>query len=198
MKTKIFTNIGLVLAMVFGGVSIVFGASDEDYIIGVGDSILVSVWRNPDLSITVPVRPDGKISTPLVGDMQAAGLTPTNLGIQITEKLAEYIREPQVSIILVGLKSNEYISRVRVTGAVGGPLSVPYRKGMTILDLVLLAGGVNSFGAPNRAVLYRTNSKDGSIEKIRVRLKDILEKGKLESNLFIQEGDVLTVPASFF
>lgn len=172
-------------------------ANDKEYIIGVDDQILVSVWRNPDLSITVPVRPDGKISTPLVGDVQAAGQTPEKLARVIKEKLSYYVKDPQVSIILTGLSSHEYLSRVRITGAVRSPQTLPYRKGMTVLDLVLAAGSTNEFASPNRAMLYRTD-QNGQVKAIRIKLKNILKGGKLEGNLALQPGDVITVPESLF
>ncbi len=168
----------------------------EDYIIGVDDRIQVSVWRNPDLSITVPVRPDGKISTPLVGDVRAAGITPMQLAEKIKTELSVYIREPHVSIIVVGLSSHEYISRVRVTGAVRSPVSLPHRKGMTLLDLVLAAGGTTEFAAPNKTVLYRTTEQGK--KSIKIRLDDVLKRGKIESNYVLQPGDVVTVPEGLF
>lgn len=171
--------------------------ANKDYIIGVNDSIQVSVWRNQDLSVAVSVRPDGKISAPLVGDVVAAGRTPMQLADDITKKLGTYIRNPQVSIIMAGLSSHEYLTRVRVTGAVVNPTSVTHQKGMTLLDLILDAGGVNDFAAANRTVVYRTDDK-GVTRSIKVNLSDILKKGKLEDNITLQPGDVVTIPESFF
>ncbi len=171
-----------------------------DYVIGVDDSILVSVWRNPTLSITVPVRPDGKISTPLVGDVLAEGLTPTELSEVIRDKLSKFIRQPQVSIIMQSLTSHEYLSRVRVTGAVNQPMSIPFRKGMTVLDLILAAGGATDFASPNKTVIYR-KVKQNDIESMAsetIKLKDILKKGKLETNYQLKPGDIITVPEGFF
>lgn len=171
---------------------------NSNYLIGIDDQIMVSVWRNPDLSITVPVRPDGKISTPLVGDIKAAGSTPEQLASKIEEKLQFYIKDPQVTIILTGLGSHEYLSRVRITGAVRTPQSLPYRKGMTILDLVLAAGGLTEFAAPNRAVLYHVDSSTGEVQRDKIKLKNILNNGDLYENKILHEGDVLTVPESLF
>lgn len=168
-----------------------------DYIIGVDDRVQVSVWRNPDLSVTVPVRPDGKISVPLVGDVLAAGLTPPELAALITAKLENYIRNPQVSVILTGLNSNEYASRVRITGAVRQPLSVPHRDGMTVLDLLVSAGGVDEFASANRATLYRKEEK-GGYKEIQLKLNNLLKKGDLKYNLELQAGDVITVPERLF
>jgi len=168
-----------------------------DYLIGVDDVIEVNVWRNADLSVEVPVRPDGKISTPLVKDLMAAGKTPKELADAVTERLSKYIRDPQVSIIVTGLNSHEYVSRVRVTGAVNQPASVPHRMGMTVLDVVLAAGGTSEFASANRTTLYRL-MPDGKTKSIRVKLDDILRKGKLDTNVLLQPGDVLTIPEGIF
>ena len=166
--------------------------SADDYLIGVDDMVQVSVWRNPELGITAPVRPDGKISVPLVGDAVAGGRTPDAVAKDLQEKLAAYVREPQVTVILTELRSHEYLSRVRVTGAVRQPVSIPYRQGMTVLDAVLAAGGVTEFAAPNRSSLHR-KSGDGS-QAYGVLLNDILENGNLSTNYKVAPGDVITVP----
>jgi polysaccharide export outer membrane protein len=169
---------------------------EGDYRIGVDDRLQITVWRNPELSTTVPVRPDGKISVPLIGDVQAGGNTPTQVAAIIKEKLSAYIREPNVAVILTELRSHEFLSRVRVTGAVRTPRSMPHRPGMTVLDAVLEAGGANDFAAPNRTKLYRkTKTKT---EVIDIDLADILTKGKLESNFELKPGDVVTVPERLF
>ena len=134
----------------------------DAYRIGVDDSVRVAVWQNPDLNVTVPVRPDGKISVPLVGDVEAGGKTPEEVSAEIKTKLEAYVRNPQVTVIVDQLRSHEYLSRVRVTGAVRTPISVPYRQGMTVLDAVLAAGGTNEFAAADRTELYR---KDGASTK---------------------------------
>ena len=170
---------------------------EKDYVIGVDDSVQVSVWRNQDLSITVDVRPDGKISTPLVGDVIAAGKTPMSLAEDIKKQLSVYIRDPQVTVVMTGLNSHEYVSRVRVTGAVGSPTSIPYRKGMTVLDLILVVGGPSIYASANKTKLYRQGS-DGSTKALKVKLDDILKKGKLDTNYSIQSGDILTVPERLF
>jgi polysaccharide export outer membrane protein len=166
--------------------------SVDDYLIGVDDMVQVSVWRNPELGITVPVRPDGKISVPLVGDVAAGGRTPAEVGKDIQEKLAVYVRDPQVAVILTDLRSHEYLSRVRVTGAVRQPVSIAYRQGMTVLDAVLAAGGLTEFAAPDRSDLYR-KSADGT-KTYEVRLDRILSRGDLSTNYKVAPGDVITVP----
>lgn len=189
----------LLLAACAGGGSRTAGAPPaatdaavDTYLIGVDDVVQVSVWRNPDLGITVPVRPDGMISVPLIGDVVAGGRTPTQVGTDIQTKLATYVRDPQVAVILTELRSHEYLSRVRVTGAVRQPVSIPFRQGMTVLDAVLAAGGLTEFAAPDRSALYRKNG-EGS-RSYGVRLDRILDHGDLTTNFKVAPGDVITVP----
>lgn len=171
-------------------------AAVENYAIGVDDIVQVSVWRNPELGITVPVRPDGRISVPLVGDVMAVGLTPSQVAADIQEKLAAFVRDPQVAVILTELRSHEYLSRVRVTGAVRQPISLPYRQGMTVLDAVLAAGGVNEFAAADRSSLYRREGDETS--SYAVRLDRIINRGDLETNFTVAPGDIITVPERTF
>lgn len=170
--------------------------SSAPYILGVTDVVSVSVWRNEDLSISVPVRPDGMISVPIVGDVRAAGNSPETLAENIEEELSSFIREPQVSVIVTSMGSNEFRDRVRVTGAVGQPISVPYRDGMTVLDVLLSAGGANEFASLNNSRLYRPFN--GEVVAIPVRLDDILTKGDVETNYQMQPGDILAVPERNF
>lgn len=169
----------------------------ETYHIGVDDLVNVSVWRNPDLSVEVPVRPDGRISVPLIGDVEAGGKTPEEVAVDIEAKLATYIRDPQVAVILTQLRSHEYLSRVRVTGAVRQPVSLPWRQGMTVLDAVLAAGGVTEFAAADSTELYHKNDQ-GVTTAYPVRLQNILEEGRLQTNYPVQPGDVITVPERTF
>ncbi len=172
------------------------GDSNAPYILGVTDVVSVSVWRNQDLSISVPVRPDGMISVPIVGDIRAAGNAPETLANNIEEELSSYIREPQVSIIVTSMGSNEFRDRVRVTGAVAQPISVPYRDGMTVLDVLLSAGGGNEFASLNNSRLYRPFN--GEVVAIPVRLDDILTKGDVKTNYRMRPGDILAVPERSF
>ena len=121
------------------------GPAVASYKIGVDDMVQVTVWKNPELGITAPVRPDGKISVPLIGDVVAGGKAPDEVADDIQKRLAVFVRDPQVAVILTDLRSHEYLSRVRVTGAVRNPVSIPYRQGMTVLDAVLAAGGLTNF-----------------------------------------------------
>ncbi len=166
--------------------------SVDSYQIGIDDIVQVSVWRNPELGITVPVRPDGKISVPLIGDVAAGGRTPAEVAKDIQTRLAVFVRDPQVAVILTDLRSHEYLSRVRVTGAVRQPISIPYRQGMTVLDAVLAAGGVTEFAAPAKSDLYRKSGD--STRSYAVRLDHILEDGDLSTNFKVAPGDVITVP----
>ncbi|MFT3761963.1 MAG: polysaccharide biosynthesis/export family protein [Pseudoxanthomonas sp.] len=165
----------------------------DAYHIGVDDIVQVTVWRNPELGITAPVRPDGKISVPLVGDVAAGGHTPEEVAKDIQDKLSAFVRDPQVAVILTDLRSHEYLSRVRVTGAVRQPISIPYRPGMTVLDAVLAAGGLTEFAAPDRSSLYRKN-EDATTASYQVRLDRILNRGDLSTNFTVAPGDVITVP----
>ncbi len=164
----------------------------QSYQIGPGDSLQVFVWRNPELVATVPVRPDGKISTPLVEDMVADGKTPVELARDIEAVLAEYIRSPQVSVIVLTARST--FSEVRVVGEVMRPQAVPYRKGMTVLDVVLIVGGLDQFAAGNRAKIVR--SMNGKNIDIPVRIEDLVEDGDMKQNIEVMPGDVLVVPQS--
>lgn len=167
----------------------------SDYIIGPGDTLQVFVWRNPELSVAVPVRPDGKVSTPLVEDMIAVGKRPSELARDIEARLSEYIRSPQVNIIVTNAQSR--FSQITVIGQVRSPQTVPYRKGMRMMDVLLAVGGLTEFAAGNRAKLIRKDPA-GVEKEIKVRLKELLTKGRLDQNLEVQPGDVLIVPESVF
>jgi polysaccharide biosynthesis/export protein len=170
--------------------------SDNQYIIGPGDMLQVFVWRNPELTTNVPVRPDGKISTPLVENMSAVGKTPSQLARDVEKVLGEYIRSPQVSVIVSQPLST--FSQVKVIGQVGRPQSVPYRKGMKVLDVVLAVGGLAPFAAGNRAKIVREGENGKKTTEIRVKLADLLDKGDLSQNHELRAGDVLVVPESRF
>jgi polysaccharide biosynthesis/export protein len=167
---------------------------ESQYVIGPGDTIQVFVWRNPELSVTVPVRPDGRISTPLVEDMVAVGKTPTQLARDIEGVLVEYVRSPQVNVIVSNAIST--FSQVKGLGQVKNPQAVPYREGMRVLDLVLAVGGLNEFAAGNRAKVVR--QEGGRQIEMRVKLKDLMNGGDMRQNLELKPGDVLIVPSSIF
>ena len=166
----------------------------SDYVIGPGDTIQVFVWRNPDLSVTVPVRPDGKISTPLVEDMVAVGKTPTRLARDVETALAVYVKSPQVNII-VTIPASAF-SQIKVIGQVVHPQAVPYREGMTVIDAVLAVGGLTQFAAGNRARVVR--NVNGKPQEFKVKLAAILNNGDMTQNLPLQPGDVVVVPETLF
>lgn len=171
-------------------------AMDKNYLIGVGDELKIQVWRNEELSGQVPVRPDGKISSPLVGEVVAAGVSTEELAKTITQKLSTYVRNPEVTVIVVNPASADFLRRVRVTGAVRTPVSITYRQGMTVLDLVLGAGGLTEFASANSARLYR--GVDGVTKVYPVYLEDILERGDLKTNYTLYPSDVVAVPERSF
>jgi len=169
---------------------------NADYLIGVDDVVAVRIWRNPDLDVTGPVRSDGKITVPLIGDVQAGGLSPQAIAADITARISSFVREPKVTVMVSELRSHEYLSRVRVTGAVRTPISLPYRQGMTVLDAVLAAGGPTDFAAGNRTWLHRRDAD--SAQRYPVALESMLEEGDLASNYPVQPGDVISVPQRNF
>jgi polysaccharide export outer membrane protein len=165
-----------------------------DYRVGPGDTLQIFVWRSPELTTTVPVRPDGKISTPLVEDMVAVGKTPSQLARDVERVLAEYIRSPQVNVIVTIPVSA--FSQVKVIGQVTNPQSLPYREGMRVLDAILAAGGLTEFAAGNRGKIVR--KVDGKDTEMRVKVDDLVNKGAMNQNLELKPGDVIVVPQSFF
>lgn len=170
--------------------------ADGKYKIGPGDVLTISVWGNPDLTLTVPVRPDGYISMPLIGDLLANDVDAANLAATITTMLETQLRNPQVTVIVSEINSNVYVSRVRVTGAVRTPISLPFAKGMTVLDLILEAGGINEVATASRTRLYRV--VDDELFEVEINLDDILLRGQLATNYALRPGDVITVPERLF
>ena len=169
--------------------------ASTNYIIGPGDSLDIFVWRNPELSVKVPVRPDGKISAPLVEDMVAAGKSPTQLARDIEAVLGEYVREPKVTVI-VGEFVGTFTEQIRVVGQATQPRSLAYRDRMTVLDAMIEVGGLTPQAAGNRAKIVRW--ENGRQIDIPVRLNDLLNKGKIAANVMLQPGDVLIIPESVF
>lgn len=164
----------------------------NDYVIGPGDTIQVFVWRNPELTTTVPVRPDGKVSTPLVEDMVAVGKNPSALARDIEKVLAAYVRSPQVNVIVTQAAST--FSQVKVIGQVNTPQALAYREGMTVIDAVLSVGGLAPFASGNRAKVIRT--ENGKPREIPVKINNIVNKGDMRTNIPLQPGDVLVIPES--
>ncbi len=198
-RLAVFSCVAAMVASWNGGVSAQQAPAGSpvstDYLIGPGDTLGVFVWRQPELSVTVPVLPDGRISTPLVTDITAVGKTPSQLAAEIEERLAEFIRAPEVNVIVqsvVGVSG----AQIRVLGQVAQPRSVPYRDGITLMDVVIESGGLTEFAAGNRSRIVRT--VDGESQETRVRLDDLMKKGRLKENMNMQPGDVLIVPEAVF
>lgn len=170
-------------------------APEGDYLIGAGDTININVWRNPEVSLSVPVRPDGKITTPLVEDLQAAGKTSTALARDIEKSLAKYIQQPVVTVIVTSFVG-PYAQQIRVIGQAAKPQALAYRQGMTLMDVLIAVGGVTDFAAGNKANIVR--SVDGRQRSVRVRLQDLLRDGDISANVAVQPGDILVIPESWF
>lgn len=166
-----------------------------DYQIGAGDNININVWRNPEVSVSVPVRPDGKITTPLVEDLQAAGKTSTQLARDIEKALEKYIQQPMVTVIVTGFVG-PYTQQIRVIGQAAKPQALPYRQGMSLMDVLIAVGGITDFAAGNKANIIR--NVNGSQQKLTVRLQDLLRDGDISANVAVQPGDVLVIPESWF
>jgi polysaccharide export outer membrane protein len=169
----------------------------DSYKMDVGDMVQITVWKNPDLSVEEPVRPDGMVAVPLVGDIMAAGLGPEELAANIEKQLSNYVKNPNVTVILTSLEGHQFLSRVRITGSVGANTALNYHQGMTVLDAVLGAGSVNLYADANRTKLYRRNEQ-GATESYDIRLKDILENGDMTTNVYLMPGDIITVPERSF
>ena len=169
--------------------------SDSTYVIGAGDGLSVFVWGHADLSIDVEVRPDGRISTPLVEDLPAAGKTSTELARDIERVLSEFVRSPTVTVIVDNFVG-EFEKQIRVVGQAAAPQALSYRRGMTVLDALIAVGGLSEFAAGNRAKVIRT--KGGETVEIRVRLADLIEDGDVSQNMPLLPGDVVVIPQSFF
>lgn len=164
------------------------------YLIGPLDAVNVIVWRNPELSINAPVRPDGRISVPLVEDIQALGRNPTDLARDIEKALGKFIRDPVVTVMVSNFQG-PYSEQIRIIGEATRPQSLPYRQNMTLLDVMVLAGGLTDFADGNGAVLVR--GAEGG-KQYRVRLRDLIKRGDISANVDVKPGDVLIIPQSWF
>lgn len=170
--------------------------SDEntEYRIGPGDVLRIFVWNHPDLTLELPVRPDGMISSPLAENTVAAGKTPTQLARDLEVRLGEYVREPKVNVLVTQFVGS--MNQVRVVGQAARPQSLPYRKGMTVLDVVIAVGGLGEFAAGNRAMIVRGVPPDQ--QEIKVKLNNLVNKGDMRANVEMRPGDVLIIPESRF
>jgi polysaccharide export outer membrane protein len=171
-------------------------AATPDYLYKIGplDGVNVVVWRNPELSTSVPVRPDGKITAPLIEDLPALGKDPTTLARDIEKALSKFIRDPVVTVIVTGF-NGPYAEQIRVVGEAAKPQALPYRQGMTVLDLMIAVGGLTDFADGNNASIMRT-SEGG--RQYSVRLKDLVKRGDISANVDVKPGDILLIPQSWF
>jgi len=167
---------------------------DYRYLIGPLDTVNVIVWRNPELSMTVPVRPDGRITTPLVDDLPALGRSSTDLARDIEKALAKLIRDPVVTVIVTGFQG-PFSEQIRIVGEAAKPQAIPYRQDMTLLDVMISVGGLTDFADGNAAVLVRGKE---SGKQYTVRLRDLLKRGDISANVDVKPGDVLIIPQSWF
>ncbi len=167
----------------------------HDYLIGPGDSVNITVWRNPEVSQTVPVRPDGKITTPLVEDLPASGKTATQLARDIEKVLGKYIQQPVVTVIVTGFVG-PYTEQIRVIGQAAKPQALPYRQDMSLMDVIIAVGGITEFASGNKATIVRL--VDGKQQTFGVRVADLIRQGDISANTAMRPGDVLIIPESFF
>ncbi len=170
------------------------GSADYNYVIGAGDAVNIVVWRNPELSGTFPVRPDGKLAAPLVDELVAQGKTPPELARDIEKKLSTYVRDPVVTVIVTSFVG-PYSEQIRVVGEAARPLFLPYKQKMTLLDVMIAAGGLTDFADGNRAIIQRTSEGN---KQYAVRLKDLIKRGDLSANVEMRPGDILVIPQGLF
>jgi polysaccharide biosynthesis/export protein len=169
-------------------------APDYSYVIGAGDTLSIIVWRNPELSLSVPVRPDGKISAPLVDELVAQGKTSTAVARDIEKRLATFVRDPVVTVIVTSFVG-PYSEQIRVVGEATRPQFLPFRQKMTVLDVMIAVGGLTDFADGNGATIVRT--AEGN-KQYSVRLKDLVRRGDVSANVEMRPGDILIIPQSFF
>ena len=169
-------------------------AADYSYIIGPGDNLNIVVWRNPELSMSVPVRPDGKVSAPLVDEIVAQGKTSVQMAREVEQALSKFVRDPIVTVIVTNFVG-PYSEQIRVVGEAAKPQFLPFKQKMTILDVMIAVGGLTDFADGNAATILRTS--DGN-KQYSVRLKDLIKRGDVSANVEMRPGDILIIPQSFF
>jgi len=171
-----------------------------NYIIGPGDSLNIIVWRNPELSMSVPVRPDGKFSTPLIDELVGQGKTSVQVAREVEKKLEKYVRDPVVTVIVTGFVG-PYDQQVRVVGEAAKPQALPFKQNMTLLDVMIAVGGLTDFADGNEATILRTSDggKDGlGGKQFSVRLRDLIRRGDISANVEMRPGDILIIPQGWF
>lgn len=169
-------------------------APDYSYIIGPGDNLNIVVWRNPELSMSVPVRPDGKVSAPLVDEIVAQGKTSVEMAREVEKALAKYVRDPIVTVIVTNFVG-PYSEQIRVVGEAAKPQFLPFKQKMTVLDVMIAVGGLTDFADGNSATILRTSDAN---KQYSVRLKDLIKRGDVSANVEMRPGDILIIPQSFF
>jgi polysaccharide export outer membrane protein len=169
----------------------------EEYVIGPMDQLTIFVWRNPELGAKVQVRPDGRITTPLIADLPAVGKTPAQLAEDIKGALSTYIKEPLVSVIVDNF-SGTYSQQVRIVGATEKPASLPYRANMTLLDAMIAVGGLSEYAAGNKARLVRVDRATGGQKEFALKIGSLLKQGDTRANVKLEPGDVIIIPESMF
>jgi polysaccharide biosynthesis/export protein len=168
--------------------------NDYTYVIGAGDSLNIIIWRNPELSMSVPVRPDGKVSAPLVEELPVQGKTPVEVAREVEKRLAVYVRDPVVTVLVTGFVG-PYSEQIRVVGEAARPQALPYRVKMSMLDVMIAVGGLTDFADGNRATILRTSEGN---KQYTVRLRDLIKRGDVSANVDMRPGDILIIPQSFF
>jgi polysaccharide biosynthesis/export protein len=170
------------------------GVGEYNYVIGAGDSLNISVWRNPELSMSVPVRPDGKLAAPLIDEIVAQGKTPTELAREVEKSLGKYVRDPIVTIIVTSFVG-PYSEQIRVVGEAAKPQILPFKQRMSILDVMIAVGGLTDFADGNSATIVRASEGN---KQYSVRLKDLIKRGDVSANVEMKPGDIVIIPQSLF
>jgi polysaccharide export outer membrane protein len=203
-KRTFFTVVAMIVMLYLAGCAARYPVATTEarvvdetpmYIIGSGDSLNIFVWRNPELSASTTVRPDGRITTPLIEDVQASGKTPTELARDMEKELGTYIKNPVVTVMVGGFKG-PFNQQIRVFGQAAQPQALPFQDGMTVLDVMIAVGGITQFAAGNRATIVR--NLDGAPQQFHVRLNDLLNAGDISANVSMLPGDVLIIPEAWF
>lgn len=172
-------------------------SGDYNYLIGPGDTLNVIVWRNPELSMSVPVRPDGKLAMPLVDEVVAQGKTSVQVARELEQVLGKFVRDPVVTVVVTSFVG-PYSEQIRVVGEAAKPQTLPYRQKMSLLDVMIAVGGLTDFAAGNSATILRAEGGSGGAKQYSVRLQDLIRRGDISANVEMRPGDILIIPQSFF
>ena len=207
--TRVTSSLRLALVLTFAGLLVACASMqsptyppapaaaaipDYNYVVGAGDTLNIIVWRNPELSLSVPVRPDGKLSTPLVDELVAQGKTSVEIARDVEKALSKFVRDPVVTVIVTTFVG-PYSEQVRVVGEAAKPQFLPYKQKMTLLDVIIAVGGLTDFADGNSAVIFRASEGD---KRYTVRIKDLIKRGDISANVEMKPGDVLIIPQGWF